>query len=269
MRIKVTLAMAVAAAASIWAQNSTPWTPPKRTAYITTTYVFDTFREYRRGPTPDRLAGNLDQRSLFANIEYGVTRRLSADIQFGHTQTSFLSNGLSGATGARYKAISTEHQVVTLRAAGIIAGSYPLTNLGPFAPGFKAHGFLGSALYGVTLPKRVYASLEFGYNKFQMPVRDRVFGNVVVGQSIGRWSYFGGYQQSRGLSGWDLLSKGFTPVRRNQTKRIYGGYDIGGGYTLPKDIYLGFTYGRFLHGRNVGVKSAMAVTLGFQLPMRK
>ena len=272
MKMKLIAAATLAASSTLFAQNGTPWTPPKKTAYVTLTAVYDSFREFRKGPTPAVLPGSLIQKTFFGSVEYGITKRLSADLQTGFSRTKHLQFGLDGivdtSIGARFRVVNTERQVFTLRGAGIVAGSYPLTNLGPFAPGFKANGYVGSALYGVLLPKRVYASVEAGYNGYSMPVRDRVFGNIVVGHSIHRWSYFGGYQTSRGLSGWDLFAPGFTPIRRNQTKRILGAMDLGGGYTFKKDVYIGASYGRFLHGRNVGVKNAFAVTLGFTLPVR-
>lgn len=261
---------ALTCAALAWTQNSTPWTPQKRTASVSLSYVFDTYKDFRAGSNQASLPGNLSQNSFFAAIEYGVTDRISADLLTGYTRTKLLTNSLDGVAdtliGGRFKVYSGESTTFTIRAAGVVAGSYPLTNLGPFAPGFKASGFLTSGLVGKTLGKGFYTSGEFGFSGYEKPVSDRLFGNAVVGQSIGRWSYWGGYQQSRAVSGIDIGAPGFTPSRFPEINRIYGGFDAGAGYSLPKDVYLGVTYGRFLHGRNVGEKNAIAVTVGFQIP---
>ncbi len=268
--MKRILLLATTAATLLSAQNSTPWTPGKNSANISISYVYDTFRDFRAGTSNASLPANLTQKSLFAAVEYGITNRISADLLTGYTGTKLLANSLDGVAdtliGARFKAYSGENTTFTIRVAGVAAGSYPLTNLGPFAPGFKSSGFLSSGLYGVTFGKGGFASGEIGYSVYNKPVNDRVFGNFTVGQSLGRWSYWGGYQQSRSVSGIDIGGAGFTPDRFNQTKRVYGGFDAGGGYTMPKDVYLGVTYGRFLHGRNVGEKNAVAVTVGFRIP---
>lgn len=114
--------------------------------------------------------------------------------------------------GLRYKAYSNERNTFTLRTAGLAAGSYPLTNLGPFAPGLKASGALFSGLYGATLPKNFFFSAELGYTTYQKPVADNVFGNAVIGRTFGRWNSYVGYQQSRGLSGLDIGGPGFLQI---------------------------------------------------------
>lgn len=237
------------------------------------TYVFDTFQDFKAGSNQARLPGKLNQNSFMASVEYGATNRLSIDLLTGYTRTKLGTNALDGVAdtliGGRYKLYSGERSTFTVRAAGVVAGSYPLTNLGPFAPGFKASGFLSSGLYGVTFGRGMYASTELGYSVYSKPVNDRVFGNLIVGQSLGKFSYWGGYQQNRSVAGVDIGGRGFNPNRFPEIKYIYGGFDAGIGYTLPKDVYLGFTYGRFLHGRNVGQKDAVAFTVGFRIPPGK
>ena len=267
------LASLVAAAAIATAQNSTPWTPAQKTANVSLSYVFDGAQNFKAGTNDARLPARLDQNSFFASLEYGITNRLSADLLTGYTRTSLGTSSLDGVAdsliGVRVKAYSGEKSAFTLRAAGVIAGSYPLTNLGPFAPGFKASGFLGSALYGVTMAHGTYVSSELGFSVYNGRVSNRVFGSLVAGQAIGKWSYFGGYQQSRATGGIDIGGPGFSPSRFPEIRRIYGGVDAGGGYTMANGTYFGATYGHYLHGRNVGKKSAVAITVGFQIPPQK
>jgi hypothetical protein len=264
------LLLLLSIASAVYAQNSTPWLPAKKTLNVSLGYVLDRAKSYRAGTVDGRLPVNLDQNSFFANLEYGLHPKVSLDFATGYTGTKLGEYALDGVAdtliGFRVKAYSNERSIVTVRVAGLIPGSYPLTTISVFAPGFKGSGVLTSGLYGRTLPKGGFASVELGYTAYQKPVADNVFGSVLLGQSLRHWSYWGGYQQSRSLSGIDIFGRDFTPFRYNQSKRIYGGIDTGGGYTTRKGLYFGGTYGHYLHGRNIKKKTALALTIGFQIP---
>src|SRR5262245_52318750 len=137
-----------------WAAS--PWLPQPGKLTIIETYSNDTFTHYYPGSLRGTLPAPYDQFTFTTDIEYGLGRRLTLDLQAGHTKTFFRGNSLGGASdsmaGLRFRAYTGERFVLTLRGAGIIAGSYDLTKISNFSPGEKASGGLGSAIFGYTLP---------------------------------------------------------------------------------------------------------------------
>src|SRR4051812_2404404 len=221
-------------AASLWAAS--PWLPEPGKLAITTLYVYDSFQDYRQGKLENRLPEPYKQFTGFTFFEYGLKTNLALDVDTGYTATDFRGSGLKGITdtsiGLRYQAAQGERWVLTLRGAGIIKGSYPISTVANFSPGDKASGGLGSAILGAYLPKGFYTFGEMGYRIRSSPVPQDFFGNAGIGHSYKRFSYSSSYQTSRSVNGVDIVggapkfSPYFQAYQFPATKKIFGAMDF-------------------------------------------
>ena len=261
-------------ATALW--GASPWLPEAGKLSITTLYVYDSFQDYKQGKFPNRLIVPYKQFTGFSFFEYGISNRLALDVDTGYTATDFRGNGLKGLTdtsiGLRWHAAQGERWVLTLRGAGIIKGSYPISANANFSPGDKASGGLGSAILGAYLPKGFYTFTEMGYRIRTSPVPQDFFGNAGIGHSFKRFSYSTSYQTSRSITGVDIVggaprfSPYFQASQFPATKKIFGAMDFNANVRVKGGVSLGFNYSKILHGRNVGLKDVFAVSFGFTLP---
>jgi hypothetical protein len=274
-RIGFATLVSVAAAASSW--GASPWLPSKGTLTVIETYSNDTFTHYYPGSLQGTLPAPYDQFTFTTTIEYGLRRNLTLDVETGHTKTFFRANtlgGLSDSTiGLRWRAYTGERFVVTLRGAGIIAGTYDLTKIANFSPGEKASGALGSAILGYALPHNFFTFSETGYRVRGNPVPQDFFGNAGGGYFIKGLTFTTDYQTSRSINGVDILGTApkfnppyFTADMFPATKKIFGAIDSGVIYSPKSGLTLGFSSSTILHGRNVGKKQVFAFSVGFTLP---
>lgn len=264
------LAVVGCMSAALW--GASPWLPEPGKLSVTTFYTYDVFQDYKPGSNSGRLPQPYKQYTGYTFFEYGLRHNISLDVETGYTATDYLGNGLRGVVdttiGARWQVLSGESYVVTLRGAGIIKGSYPLTTTANFSPGDKASGFLTSVLVGKNLPHAFFSFVETGYRVRENPVPQDFFGNVGVGKSIKRVTLSTGYQTSRSINGVDIGSPGFKPLLFPATKKIFGAMDFNATYRFRSGVNFGFNYSKILHGRNVGLKDVFAFSFGFNLPGR-
>jgi hypothetical protein len=269
--------VSAAAAATSWAAS--PWLPSQGTLTVIETYSNDTFTHYFQGSHPNTLPAPYDQFTFTTSIEYGLRRNLTLDVEMGHTKTFFRGSSLAGLSdslvGFRYRAYTNERFVVTVRGAGIIAGTYDLTKIANFSPGEKASGALGSAILGYTLPHNFFTFSETGYRVRTNPVPQDFFGNAGIGYFIKGLTFTTDYQTSRSINGVDISGTApkfnapyFTAAMFPATKKIYGAMDEGLIWSPKSGLTLGFTSSTILHGRNVGKKQVFAFSVGFTLPGR-
>src|SRR3954463_4723677 len=132
---------------AMWAAS--PWLPEPGKLSVTSLYVYDKFEDYRMGKVHSRFPQPYKQYTGFTFFEYGLKNNLAVDVETGYTATDFRGAGLKGISdssiGVRWQVAQGERWVLTLRGAGIIKGSYPLSTTANFSPGDKASGGLGSA----------------------------------------------------------------------------------------------------------------------------
>jgi hypothetical protein len=261
------------------AWGASPWLPGAGKALVTTTYVNERFQDAWAGPTLFDLPGavglkrstHLEQSTVYAVVEYGISDRVAFDALTGYTRTSFNKQSLDGTVdsmlGIRWQAWRGERSVLTLRGAGIIAGSYPQSNsLGPFNPGDKASGALVSALVGTSYSHGIHTYLEAGYKYREGTVPNAFAGSAGILHRVRGFSYGIAFQENRSQNGLDIFQATWTPSRFGETKQIQHILDGNLGYTTRKGLYFGFDYGRVVHGRNTGRKNIVAFTFGFALP---
>ena len=253
-------------------QVSSPFVAAPGEADVSVTYAYQGIKDLRAGATDATLPGTLGQNTVFVNLNYGVSKRLTFDFLSGYTRSSLTGmtfDGVADTTlGARYAVHQGEHFTATVRADGIIAGSYPLSSLGPFAPGLGANGFLGSLLLGWTAGHGSFFTLENGIKILTNPVPNQYFGDISGGQAFGPFYYMVGFEEDRSLSGTDINAPTFTPRQFNQLKALSGTVHAGVGFTQSNGLSYGFTYAHYVHGRNVGKRAIYAVTLGYRFPGR-
>lgn len=254
------------------ANAASPYLPEPGQLQVNLNYTFDRYRNFKAGSVTTPLPGVLNQNSILPNLSYGVTRRLAADFDTSFTRASLpgvtLQAVVNTSYGVRYQAWRNERLTLTVRAAGIRSEFYPL-DLSNVTNGVIVNGFHGSAQLGVVLPKRTFAILDAGYIAYAKPAHDRFVGSVFIGQSRGRWTYYTGYQDNRATAGIDIANAQSVAVRFAEQRRVIGMFNVGGGYTLPKSIYLGATYSRWVTARNAPESNSLAVTLGFRVRLRQ
>jgi hypothetical protein len=259
---------------SAWAAS--PWLPEGGKGYVTELFVYDSFRSYRPGGLKATLPAPYIQRTWYTVFEYGLKNTLAFEMETGRTQTFHRANGLSGVTdttlGLRYQGLRGESWVMTFRGAAIIKGSYPIAKNANFSPGDGASGFIGSAIYGLALPKGFFTFTEVGFRHRTNPVPADFFGTTGVGSGFKRIGWTTSYQTARSINGTDIRGTAptwgpyFNPSMFPATKKIFGAMDFGGNVYLGKGLSFTSNYSCFLHGRNVGLKRVVAVGLGFNIP---
>jgi len=274
---RIGFATLVSAAAAVSSWGASPWLPGQGTLTVIETYSNDTFTHYYPGSLRGTLPAPYDQFTFTTTIEYGLRRNLTLDVETGHTKTFFRGSSLGGLSdsliGLRWRAYKGERFVVTLRGAGIVAGTYDLTKIANFSPGEKASGGLGSAILGYALPHNFFMFSETGYRIRGNPVPQDFFGNAGGGYFIKGLTFTTDYQTSRSINGVDISGTApkfnppyFTAAMFPATKKIYGAIDSGIIYSLRSGLTLGFSSSTILHGRNVGKKQVFAFSVGFTLP---
>jgi len=269
--------LVLSAAANSWAAS--PWLPAPGKLTVIETYSNDTFTHYYPGALRGTLPAPYDQFTFTTDVEYGLRRNLTLDLETGHTKTFFRGNSLGGISdsviGLRWQVHNGERVVFTVRGAGIIKGTYDLTNLSNFSPGEKASGGLGSGILGVALPHNFFAFAESGIRIRSNPVPQDLFGNVGGGYHIKGFTFTSDYQTSRSLNGTDIrgtapkfLPPFFVAAQFPATKKIFGAIDSGMIFSLRSGLSLGFSSSTILHGRNVGKKQIFAFSVGYTFPGR-
>lgn len=256
-----------------------PWLPAAGKASVFFTYVDDHFQDYRQGKKFNTLPEPYTQNSEFINVEYGLRDNIALDFTSGHTEAAFRGNGLNGAAdstvGIRWQALRREYWVLTFRAAGIIAGTYPITTVGNWSPGEKASGGLGSVAAGFALPKGFFSFAEAGWRVRTDPVPQEFIGNAGFGKSWKGFTFTTDYQTSRAINGVDIVGGApkfappyFTAALFPATKKVIDALDWSVFYGFRNGLSFGYSYSAILHGRNAGMKRVSAVTVGYSLPVR-
>lgn len=254
-------------AGALFAQTSSPFLPAAGQGNVSVTYAYQGIRDYKAGTNDASLPATLSQNTVFVNGDYGLSNRVAFDFLSGYTRSSLqgsVSDGAADTTlGVRFVLHQWEHVTLTGRTDAIIAGSYPLSSLGPFAAGLGANGFLGSLLVGISGPHGVSLSLENAYKVYSSPTPDVFFSSATFNQSIGRFYYLVGFEEDRAVSGVSFADPGFVPSEFNQLKGTEGDIVAGFGINQRDGLSYGFTFDHWLHGTNTGKRAVYALTIGY------
>jgi len=261
-------------AGAAWAGS--PWLPDAGKMTVSTVYAYDSFQDYHPGKLSGTLPAPYNQYTGYTFLEYGLKNDIAIDLESGYTATDFRGSGLGGITdttiGARWQFHRTDNTVWTVRAAGIVAGSYAISTTANFSPGDKASGGLGSISGGWNMPHNFYSFIEAGYRVRTNPVPQDAFGTAGIGHSFKRLTYSTSFQTSRSINGVDIVgaapkfSAYFQPAQFPATKKVFDAMDFNTTYHFKSGLNFGFDYSKILDGRNVGMKNVLAFSFGFTMP---
>jgi hypothetical protein len=253
------------------AQAASPYLPEPGRLTVSATYAFDLYSRYHAGRQSTALPGTLYQHSVLPQLSYGLSRRVALDFDTAFTRATVPGNTVQAPVntgyGVRVQLWRKERVTLAARVGGIRSEFYPI-DLARDVPGVIVNGFLGSALVGVRLPRQTFVLLDAGYARYGTPTPGRFLGNVVIGQRRGHWTCFAGYQDHRAVSGVDIPNAARARERYAEYRRVFGGLDLGAGYTTRGGTYFGLTYNRWLHARNAGESNSVAFTWAWAVPKK-
>lgn len=255
------------------ARAASPYLPEPGTLRVNLSYTHDRYGSFAGAPGRTvALPGNLRQHSILPSLTYGLSKKLAVDFGTAWTHASLptvsLNALVNSSYGLRFQAYRSERFTLAVRGAGVRSEFYPVTLAPVPSGGVFANGALGSVIAGVSLPKRAFLLAEAGYLAYGSKLPDRFLSSAFIGQRQGRWTYFGGYQETRATGGVDIANAQAAVIRFAEYRRTIGTVDLGGGYTTAGGIYLGANYSRWVTARNAPQSNGLAVTIGFRLPGR-
>lgn len=256
------------------------WLPQEKEFSVTPLYIFQKFDEFWMGTkkTNPGWDSSIKQHTVSLAVEYGITKKLAADLTFGYTRSEakFAGETLDGMTdttvGLRYQLLDEKDAgcayapTVAWRVGGILAGSYPISAVAPHSPGDGAAGFETSLLFGKAIGDTGFGLFgDVGYrNRAEGVPDDFFFSAGVYKQLFQAWTLSFGYRQVQGLSGRDIAGPGWAnqwPELRENKKSLEAGI----GYTDKGNRHYQLFGATVIDGRNTGESIVMgaSITLTF------
>jgi hypothetical protein len=215
------------------------------------------------------------QHSAFITLEYGILRDLAADVTLGYTWAEFTrgpqgvddltDDGLTDTTvGLRYRLVDerriTWAPTITLRAGGIIAGTYD--EAFPFSAGDGASGLEVSALVAREICPGFGVYGDIGYRWRDNDVPDDLFGSAGVYASWRGVTGTVAYRHVEGQSGPDIGDPGFgVEFGFPEVKEVQQSVEASLGYVDDAGRYYQVYGGRVLEGRNTGERTYLGVSV--------
>ncbi|OHX36988.1 hypothetical protein BJL95_20045 [Methylomonas sp. LWB] len=258
---------------------SNPWLPEPGSLNTVLSYVFQTADDFYFGNTKAELPTDLDQHTASLYLEYGLTDNIAIDARLGYAASDFLKTGADGPSpfadsldgltdtnlGIRWRALDElvgDWATVTLRAAGIVEGSYKTGAINAIGDGASGGEF--STLIGRYFENGLSLSAEIGYRTRNSPVPDEFFANLRSGYAITSKLGVGvSYQVAESLGGIDIGGPGFTFARfpaLNEDSQIFG-LDLS--YRVTPKAFVSVNYGTTLTGRNTSNQDIVGVNFGY------
>lgn len=226
--------------------------------------------------TPDGESYGIDIRQGYFTLDYGLTEKWAADINFGGTTVgwrSFDPNGaihkttglMDTAFGVRYQIFNEKQQTspwiptVTFRAGAILPGIYD-RNIA-FAPGnhsasiepsllFRKHfGWSGLGVWGDTW-----------YRWNHTISTDQYMAAIGLFQELGQWELDAGYRHQQATSGEDIILVGsqvpYDGISyKSDVRETIDAFEAGFSYrTVKRQIRYGFHARKTFDGRNTDSK---------------
>lgn len=279
MKIQHSLAITIITLSSSVQAASNPWLPEPGSLNTVLSYVFQTADSLYMGNAKDTLPTDLDQHTVSAYLEYGLTDSITLDARLGYAVSDFLKTGADGSSpfaasldgltdtnlGIRWRVLdelTNDPVTVTLRAAGIIEGTYRTGALNAIGDGASGGEF--SALIGRYFENGISLSAEVGYRVRSSPVPDEFFSNLRAGYAITSKLGIGfSYQVAESLSGLDIGGPGFSPARfpaLNEDSQVFG-VDLS--YRVTPKAFVSVNYGKTITGRNTSDQHIVGINLGY------
>ncbi|HWV98351.1 MAG TPA: hypothetical protein VNZ64_01540 [Candidatus Acidoferrum sp.] len=226
--------------------------------------------------TPDGESYGIDIRQGYFTLDYGLTEKWAADINFGATTVgwrSFDPNGgiqkttglMDTAFGVRYQIFNEKQQpspwlpTLTFRAGAILPGSYSRSI--PFAPGNhsatiepslllrKHFGWSGLGVWG-----------DAWYRWNHTISTDQYMASIGLFQEIGHWELDAGYRHQQATSGEDIILVGsqvpYDGISyKSDVKEVSDAIEAGFSYrTVKRQVRYGFHARKTFDGRNTDSK---------------
>ncbi len=258
---------------------SNPWLPEPGSLNTVLSYVFQTADNFYFGNKKTALPTDLDQHTASAYLEYGLTDSIALDARLGYASSDFLKTGADGPSpfgasldgltdtnlGIRWRVLDElvgDKATVTLRAAGIVEGTYRTGALNAIGDGASGGEF--SALVGRYFENGISLSGEVGYRTRNKPVPDEFFANIRGGYAITSKLGIGvSYQVAESLGGIDIGSPDFTPARFPAVNEDNQTFGVDLSYRVTPKAFVSVNYGTTLTGRNTSNQNIVGVNLGY------
>jgi hypothetical protein len=254
------------------------WLPREKEFTVTPSYVFQTFDEFWMGTAKVNppWGSKIKQHTVSFATEYGITKDLAADLTFGYTRSiaKFAGETLDGmmdtTAGLRYRVVDEFASkcpytpTLTLRAGGILSGSYPISTTLPHSPGDGASGFETSLIWGKAIGQTGFGLFgDVGYRNRAKGVPDDFFlSGGVYKQLWESWTVSFGYRQVQALSGIDIGGPGWAgqfPLTKENKKSL----EVGIGFTDKHRFHYQLFGALVIDGRNTGESTILGGSASF------
>jgi hypothetical protein len=268
------LALALLVAAPVTAQAANPWTLPEGSGELTLGLGSQTADRFYAGDTELDLPTDLDLDTTALSWSYGLTDRLTLDLQTSYGSSDFLvdpglapQGGLSGLNdtriGLRWAAWRDGPAIVTLRAAAILEGDYDtgaITAIGDGGSGFELEGLAGYAFdNGFAVAGGV------GYRTRGNDIPDEWFADLSASYAFTESvSGYAGLQSVRSDGDLQIGGPGFNPARFPEVQEEYDLGQAGLAFQFADAWSLSVGGGAKFEGRNTAKSRFWSVQLGYR-----
>lgn len=268
------LAVALIVAAPVAGHAANPWTLPEGSGDFTLGVSSQTADRFYAGDTELDLPTDLDLDTTALAWSYGLTDRLTLDLQTSYGSSDFLvdpglapQGGLSGLNdtrlGLRWAAWRDGPTVVTLGVAAIIEGDYDtgaITAIGDGGSGFELEG-----LAGYTFGNGFAIAGGMGYRARGNDIPDEWFAEVSASYAFSDFmSGYAGLQSVRSDGDLRIGGPGFSPARFPEVQEEYDLGQAGLAFQLAESWSLSLGGGAKFEGRNTARSRFWSVQLGYR-----
>jgi len=263
--------------APAWAGDISPWTPVAGSVEAEVAISRQQADQFYAGTALGDIptGAELEQDAVTLTASYGITERLSADLEIGYANSKFPvvpglapNGGSSGLTdvmlGLRFKVLdelSGAPLTATLGAAAIIAGGYPtgaLSAIGDGGSGGQIALALGKQIGPFSL------STDIGYRTRSNNVPDDLFGSVQASFAVtNSISLYGGLAFVDSKGNLDIGGPGFSPARFPEVEEDYKLWTVGASAAVTGSASVSLTYGEKFDGRNTAQSNVIRLGVGY------
>ncbi len=256
-----------------FAANS-PWLPPVGVLNLIAAPTQENARRFYFGTRREDLPRTINILNIWGAADYGISDDWAVDAITGYVSSTFSGGEKKVFTGRQDSALGFRYRVVdefkhrkwptiTLRLAGILKGTYPLSNgfTGDLqSPGDRVNAVETDLILGRLITNGdISLALEGGYLFKGSPSPQEYFVNFTFAEGIGQhFNYNIQFRRQANTSGIDIGGPGFQGFGRDfqMTKEIKNYLSFGIGYTTTSNSYIAFDYSRVIgQGRNTKIST--------------